>query len=62
MSPQWFSLGYLMVQAESGLGIGSWAPLVSALPEGYAGPVSVCAGDVNITRSSLKLAGTKVTC
>lgn len=30
------------------------------LAEGDADPVSVYAGDVDITRSSLKLAGTKV--
>lgn len=51
-----------MVHAESGLDVGSRTPLVSALPEGDADPVSVRAGDTDITRSSLKLARTKVTC
>lgn len=51
-----------MVHAQSGLGVGSRAPLVPALPEGAADPVSVCAGDTDVTRSSLKLARTKVTC
>lgn len=43
---------------------GCWLrkPLVSALLEGNVDPVSVHAGDTDITRSSLRLAGTKVTC
>lgn len=51
-----------MVQAESGLDIGSGRPPVSASPRGSADPVSVYAGDADITRSSLKLAGAKVAC
>lgn len=48
-----------MVQAGSGLDVGSGGLCVS-LAEGDAGPVAVHAADVDLTHSSLRLAGTKV--